>query len=926
MKDRISIKGARQHNLQHISLEIPKNKLVVFIGVSGSGKSSLAFDTIYSEGQRRYLEYLSPEIRGLIKQLPKADADSIEGLSPCLAIKQNRRQIYSRVTVGAYTDIYDFLALLYAKTGMQHSPFSGQPLSRQTRQVIAESILREYPAGTKIQLIAPIKLDQETAAQAVQRLQMQGFVRIRIQGQELEIGETAELQAESLEVVVDRLEIKEGVRDRLSSSIATALDLAKGILKLQVGREENYRLFTEVYVCPETGYSFYPLEPEDFKTTSARGACPACFGKGGQEKVIRERFSWNEEQPLVQQAEEIFDLLGRRKRTLVNTLWEQFCRQQEIDEKQLPYEITEEGLELVLSGSDNPLDILTDIDGEARKVSTRWPGIYTLVESDLQERGDKSRALTLDWVGWTPCQVCRGAGLKQEALYCFINGKNIFQLCSLSIQDLKAFLLQAPFASKELAIAAEILPEIISRLDFLMKAGLNYLELSRPAGTLSEGEAQRVQLAALLGAHLSGVIYILDEPSLGLHAREIRQLADVLEELKDRGNSILLVEHNPQLIQRADRIIEIGPGAGVHGGRILFEGSYKELLQDKASLSAAWLNGKKSLAKPKVKKSSGSLTVADAALHNLKGVTVEIPLGCLAALCGVSGSGKSTLAFDIIASELQGWLQRGQIPKHLQGYEAVKRLNLVEQRQAGVALRSTPATYIQIMSPIRTLFASTKLAKSRGYTASTFSLNKKGGRCEACEGLGYQKITMQFFPDLEIPCEVCSGKKYNFETLQVTWQGLNIYEVLQLSAKDAWELFKHHPQINGKLQLLNELGLDYLTLGQAFNTLSGGEIQRLKLVADLAAEAELHTLYLLDEPSAGLHFHDVEKLAAILQRLRERGHSILIIEHNLPIIKQADWVIELGPEGGPGGGQVIFEGTPAKLAKAHTPTGIALNL
>lgn len=804
----IKVTGCREHNLKNLSLSIPKNHIIVITGVSGSGKSSLAFDTLFAEGQRRYLEYLSPDARASLKQMPKPDVDMIEGLSPTLAIGQRHQSLYPRGTVATYTDIYDFLCLLYARIGQQHSPFTGKRLIRYSRQEIIFTILNDYPTGSRIQLIAPIKLQNESIREAILRLQQMGFVRLRINGQEIvgdeEVEESPNIK---LDVVVDRLEIKEDIRERLSGSIETALDLGQGILQVVEGRDGPIRYFTEIYVCPETSFSFAPLETSDFNFNSPRGACPACHGLGS------------------------------------------------IDDR--------------------------------------------------------------------VCDVCHGARLKAASLACLVQRKGIHELSAMTVDALINEIDGWTFEGKDKAIAEQILPHIKSRLGFLQQVGVGYLELNRSGKTLSDGEAQRIQLAAQIGAKLSGILYILDEPSLGLHRADSDHLRQVIDELKNLGNTVILVEHERGLISHADQILELGPGPGIHGGKIVFQGTYPEMLACPTSLTGQWMSGKLAYAKPPKRKMSGeTLEVKQATLHNLKDFSVSIPLGCLVGLCGVSGSGKSTLAMDIIANKMKEEINEQGSSNHLKNCGSIQRLITSEKQSDKFSARSIPATYIEVMSPIRSMMAETRLAKARGYTAARFSLNKKGGRCEACEGLGQVRVSMQLMPDLFVPCEVCNGLRYNYETLQVLWEGKSMADILAMTAEEAYEFFKNMPAIAPKLKLMRELGLEYLTLGQPFNTLSSGEIQRVRLVADLGMKSLAPTLYILDEPSAGLHFHDIEKLLKILHRLVDEGHSVIVVEHHIDILRQADWLIELGPGGGPHGGRLVFEGTAAQMKKAKTATGM----
>lgn len=801
---RIIIKGCRQHNLKNISLTLPKNQIVVMTGVSGSGKSSLAFDTLYADSQRRFLEYLSPKIRHWIKQMPRPDVDVIEGLSPSLAIDQHRRALSNQGTVATHTDLYDFLCLLFARVGQQHSPVTGKPLSRRSRQQITESITQDYAEGSRLQLIAPIRLDHEGLAEAIQRLQKMGFVRLLVDGVELEEGACALASGTYLEVVIDRIQMREGVRDRLGSSVETALTLGQGILKIQEGTQGATRHYTEVFLCPDSGMSFPPLTPADFNFNSPHGACPACGGRG--------------------------------------------------------------------------------------------------------------------------CEVCGGQRLKPTALACRINGKNISEVSSLRVEQLLDESAHWKFPGALQPIAEEILPEITSRLTFLREVGLQYLELDRTGGTLSEGEAQRVQLASLIGAKLSGILYVLDEPSRGLHRRDVGYLAKVIRRLTELENSVILVEHDKTLIRAADHIVELGPGAGQHGGEIIFQGTLEAMLAGGDSATSSWLKGTPTAKKSKRQRrtSTAHLAVTGVSIHNLKNLNVRIPLGVLVGIYGVSGSGKSTLALEVVAPEIQSWLAKGTPCAHLSGYEVIERISVVEQSVAGAMARSNPASYIDLMPLVRELFAKTRLARARGYTATRFSLTRPGGRCEACQGLGLMRVDMGFMPDLYVPCDVCHGQRYNYETLQVLWEGHSFSDILALTAENALLLFPHFPEITRRLQLMVDLGLGYLTLGQSFTTLSGGEMQRLKLISELGRKQARPTLFVMDEPCVGLHYRDVAKLALILQRLLEAGHSIILVDHNLDLLAECDWVIELGPGGGPEGGQIVFEGTPEALKKAKTATGYCL--
>jgi excinuclease ABC subunit A len=923
----ICLKGCRQHNLKNFSLSLPKHAITVLTGVSGSGKSSLAFDTLFAEGQRRYLEYLSSQSRTWIKQMAKPDVDLIEGLSPTLAVGQGRSELFPRGIVATYTDIYDFLALLYANIGEQHSPVTGKRLIKYSRQEIIHLILKDYSHGTKLQLLAPIKLHHENAYQAITRLQQMGFIRLKIEGEEW----MSEMPLPSLEsisqldVVIDRLEMKEGIRERLATSVETALDLSHGILKVQEGRAGPIRYLTEIYVCPETSHAFAPLEPIDFNFHSPRGACPICRGQGGQEEINSDLLFEASSSSLVEKVNLILDHLPKKVAASFQQILQFFLEQHNIQEETLIHNIPSDVLEQFLYGSSQVFEFSTNVQGELHHLKTIWQGFIPFLNRLLQEKKSKGSLSELPFVEWKTCSACGGARLKPESLACLVQGKNINALCQKTVSQLLTDIQKWNFSGREALIVKEILPAIEARLHFLQQVGLGYLELNRQGKTLSNGEAQRIQLASQIGVKLSGLIYILDEPSLGLHRQDIQYLQQVIQELKQIGNTIVMVEHERGLISQADYVVELGPGAGQQGGEVTFQGTYAQLLKDEASLTGQWLSGRKTFSKPPRRKpKQGWLEVQDVSLHNLHHFSVKIPLGCLVGLCGVSGSGKSTLALDLIGNALQHYVAHHSSISFLKGYEAIQRLVMGQKLAERFSARSIPATYIDIMTPLRQLFAETRLARARGYTASRFSLNKKGGRCEACEGLGELRANMQFMPDLFIPCDVCQGLRYNYETLQVIWENRNIAEVLALSVDEAVKFFRYIPSLAPPLELMQELGLGYLTLGQPFHTLSGGEIQRLRLVADLIVKTQETTLYILDEPSAGLHFEDIQKLIMILHRLVDKGHSIFVIEHHLGLLQQADWLIEMGPGGGPMGGKLIFEGTSQQLIKAATPTASVL--
>lgn len=919
----IHIKGCSQNNLKNISLKLQKNKIILITGVSGSGKSSLAFDAIYAESLRRYLEYLSPQARTWIKQLPKPKVDLIEGVLPVLAVSQQKGSPSPRGMIAEYTDIYDFLSILFSKIGIQHSPSTGLPLARHTRQEIVEILLKEYPPGSRLQIISPIRVEKETAAEAIQRLQQMGFIRIRINETEIDPENTSFsfTKSDKLEVVVDRIEMREGVRQRLGSSVETALDLGRGIIKIIEGKEGKKKLLTEIYVCPDTGVSFPPLEPSDFNFHSQKGACPQCKGKGGLFAINAGLIPWDEKIPLFLQVSNWLEYLPKQIAKLALKVWsafsEKFYESIDLAYKDIPQKLYEE----ILHGSKEKFPIhLHESESEPQDVI--WKGFVPLFQEMLTRQKELPRLKDLPFVEWEKCLACRGSCLKQTALFCKVQGKSIDQICSMTIKSLLEEIQTWTFHGKEKLISLEIIPQITDRLNLLNEVGLGYLELNRLGKTLSDGEAQRMQLAAQMGSKLSGILYVLDEPSLGLHRQDVLHLIHVIKQLKELGNSLILVEHDRALIKEADDIVEIGPGAGVQGGQIVFQGDYPSLLNSSAE-TGAWLSGKKQFPKPLCRKiqSRQMLKAANITCHNLHDFTVDIPLGVLVGFCGVSGSGKSTLVEDVIATQLKQWFAKKIKPANLLQYQEIERLVVVDRTGINFSPHSIPATYIDLMTHLRQLFAETKLAKARGYTPARFSLHKKGGRCDACEGLGQVRVSLEFMPDIYTPCDICQGNRYNYETLQIFWEHYNIADILNMSITQAYDIFKNIPPLASKLKLMIELGLEYLTLGQSFTTLSGGEVQRLRLVADLAGSHNAKTLYILDEPSAGLHFQDIEKLIFILQRLVDNGHSVWMIEHQLDLLRQADWLIELGRGGGPHGGKIIFEGPLEKMKSADTPTG-----
>ena len=918
----IFLSGCRENNLKNFSVTLPKYAITVITGVSGSGKSSLAFATLFAEGQRRYLAHLSFQMKALFKELPKPNLDFAEGLAPTIALSKGIKALYPGGTLATYTDIYELLALLYAAIGKQHSPETGKPLTRYSMQEIVEQIL-QHSLNKRLQLLAPVKLTYETLSQAIKRLEESGFIRFRIDSNNWMSGDPLPdlpSQNTTLDVVVDRLEIKEQVRQRLADSIETAMDLSQGILKVQEAKQEAIHYFTEIYLCPETGLSFFPLESKDFNFNSPKGACPCCHGIGGYLEIQEELFN-HPKLSFKEMVEKNLRYFGQPKGA---ALFTQFRKQWQIlaatqkENRAIDSEVRQDIRQAILWG-ENPCS-------DQQGAKEQWLGVIPLMNQLLKGKRKRASALKLPGVIWHTCEVCKGLRLKPQSLACLIAGESISTLCKLTVSQALKKLQNWHFEGKEQKIAKEILPLIVERLELLQKVGLSYLELDRSGPSLSDGEVQRVQLASQIGAKLSGIIYILDEPSLGLHRQDVKNLQLVIKELKALDNTIVMVEHERSLISLADHLIEIGPGAGTHGGQLIFSGSYDELIKSGKSPTGQWLSKKNVLPPaPKQGQSPYQLAITSQPLNNLKKFSLKVPLQRLVVFCGVSGSGKSTLAIDLIGAQIQHALDHALPFFGLQDPKIVQRVIISQKQMDRFSARSIPATYIGIMTPLRQLFAQTRLAKARGYDAARFSLIKQGGRCEVCEGLGTIKVNMQLMPDLFVPCEVCQGKKYNHETLQVTWKEKNFAEVLTLSIEEAALFFADVPMIAAKLQLLQELGLGYLTLGQPFTTLSTGEIQRLKLVADLTTSSLAPTLYILDEPSAGLHFQDIKKLLAIFQKLVEQGHSLFIIEHHLDLIMQADWAIELGPKAGPEGGELIFQGSPKQLLKQKTPTAQVLN-
>ncbi|MBM3663358.1 MAG: excinuclease ABC subunit UvrA [Actinobacteria bacterium] len=939
--DRIVIRGAREHNLCDVSLDLPRDRLIVFTGLSGSGKSSLAFDTIYAEGQRRYVESLSAYARQFLGQMDKPDVDVIEGLSPAISIDQKSASRNPRSTVGTVTEIYDYLRLLFARVGVAHDPETGERLVRQTPQQIVDRILG-LPEGTRFQVLAPVVRGRKgTYEQLLADLAARGFARVRIDGEVLELPVQVDLgryEQHTIEVVVDRLVLREGIERRLTESMETALVLADGIAQIEiVPRSENEAepellTFSERLARPSDGKSFEELAPRNFSFNSPYGACSMCDGLGTTFEVDPELVVPDPEASISGGAIAPW-ASGHAK--YFQRLLSSVCETYDID-PDLPWEqLSAKHRKLLLDGVgvNQRVDVrFRNRYGRVRNYSAQYEGVIPyLRRRHTEAESDGAREAAEGYMRLVPCAACNGARLNPYALAVTVDDLNIHELCSLPIGESTARLAELHLDERQQLIAERILKEINSRLKFLCDVGLHYLSLERSAATLSGGEAQRIRLASQIGSGLVGVLYVLDEPSIGLHQRDNHRLIETLEHLRNLGNTVLVVEHDEDTISAADHVVDIGPGAGEHGGRVVHSGSVASLLRNKESITGQYLAGKRSIPVPELRREPAGdwLVIKGAREHNLRSVDVEIPLGCFVAVTGVSGSGKSTLVNDILLRSLMQHIYGSKVPpglhKRIDGLDQLDKVIDIDQSPIGRTPRSNPATYTGVFDHIRKLFAQTTESKTRGYLPGRFSFNVKGGRCEACAGDGTIKIEMHFLPDVYVPCEVCKGARYNRDTLEITFKGLNISEVLNLPCEDALEFFSNQPTIARHMQTLVDVGLGYVRLGQPATTLSGGEAQRVKLASELAKRSTGHTIYLLDEPTTGLHFEDIRKLLTVLSRLVDQGNTVLVIEHNLDVIKTADWIIDLGPDGGAGGGLVIAEGTPELVAKVpESSTGAFL--
>lgn len=923
--EKIVVKGARSHNLKNIDVTIPRDKLVVLTGLSGSGKSSLAFDTIYAEGQRRYVESLSAYARQFLGQMDKPDVDAIEGLSPAISIDQKTTSRNPRSTVGTVTEIFDYLRLLYARIGRPVCPKHGIEISSQTIQQMVDRLI-EYPERTKMQILAPLVSGRKgTHVKVLEEMKKQGYVRVRVDGEMREIAEDIELEKNkkhSIEVVIDRIVIKEGIETRLADSLEAALALADGRVLVDVIDDEEL-LFSQHHACPECGFSIPELQPRMFSFNSPFGACPSCDGLGVKLEVDPELVVPDRTKTLREHAIAAWEPTSSQYYPqLLAAVAEHYGIDLDTPVEQIP----EAQFEKILygSGKEKIYFRYENEFGQVRENMIVFEGVIPNIARRYHETSsDYIREQMEAYMTQKHCPTCKGYRLKREALAVFIGGKHIGQVSSLSVKDAMRFFESLELTEKETAIARLILKEINDRLGFLVNVGLDYLSLGRAAGTLSGGEAQRIRLATQIGSSLMGVLYILDEPSIGLHQRDNDRLIKTLEHMRDLGNTLIVVEHDEDTMMAADYIIDIGPGAGIHGGYITAAGTPAEIQENDQSLTGQYLSGKKFIPVPASRRPSNgrSFTVKKASANNLQNVTVSFPLGQFIAVTGVSGSGKSTLINEIVYKSLAQKLHRAKDKpgehKEIVGLEEIDKVIDIDQSPIGRTPRSNPATYTSVFDDIRDVFAMTNEAKVRGYKKGRFSFNVKGGRCEACRGDGIIKIEMHFLPDVYVPCEVCGGKRYNRETLEIKYKGKTIADVLEMTVEEAVEFFANIPKIKRKIQTLVDVGLGYVRLGQPATTLSGGEAQRVKLASQLHKRATGRTIYILDEPTTGLHVDDIDRLLKVLQRLVDNGDTVLVIEHNLDVIKTVDHIIDLGPEGGDKGGQIVAEGTPEQVAEVE---------
>ena len=926
MQNSIIIKGAKEHNLKDINIEIPRDKLVVITGLSGSGKSSLAFDTLYAEGQRRYVESLSSYARQFLGLMEKPDVESIEGLSPAISIDQKTTSRNPRSTVGTVTEIYDYIRLLYARIGVPYCPNCGKKIEKQTIDQIIDSVM-SLEEGTRIQVLAPVVRGKKGEyTKLLQDFQKEGFVRVRVDGEVYELTDDIEIDRKkkhNIELVVDRLVVKEEIRTRLTESVETALKYANNLVVIDIPGDKEI-LYSQNYACPDCNISIEELTPRMFSFNNPFGACPTCTGIGYLMKMDEDLIVPDKNKTLYDGIKAFGASTMKKGDTMAKMYFESIAKHYGVEIKDVPIKkLPRWFLEKILYGTgDEAIDFEYTSYAGTRKFTTPFEGVLPTLDRRYNEtKSQGMRDFYEMYMSESACQTCHGARLKKESLSVKVGDKNINELTDMSIDKIKDFLNSLQLNNKDKMIADQILKELNKRLQFLLDVGLEYLTLSRSAGSLSGGEAQRIRLATQIGSGLTGVLYILDDPSIGLHQRDNEKLLATLRKLRDLGNTVLVVEHDEDTMYAADQIIDIGPGAGVHGGKVIAQGTAEEIKLVPESITGQYLSGKKQILVPKKRRKSNgkAIEVKGATEHNLKNINVKFPLGQFICVTGVSGSGKSTLVNEIlyktVAKEIYGSNEKPGKCKEIKGLENVDKIINIDQSPIGRTPRSNPATYTGVFDVIRDIFASTQEAKMRGYDKGRFSFNVAGGRCEACSGDGVLKIEMHFLPDIYVPCEVCKGKRYNRETLEVKYKGKTISDVLDMTVEEALKFFENIPKIKSKIQTLYDVGLGYIKLGQPSTTLSGGEAQRVKLATELSKKATGKTLYILDEPTTGLHIADVHKLIDILQRLVDTGNSIIVIEHNLDLIKTADYIIDLGPEGGEKGGQIIAVGTPEQITR-----------
>ena len=933
-KQFIRIRGANENNLKNLSVDIPRDKFVVLTGLSGSGKSSLAFDTIYAEGQRRYMESLSSYARQFLGQMEKPDVESIEGLPPAISIDQKSTNRNPRSTVGTVTEIYDYFRLLYARVGIPHCPKCGKVIAKQTVDQMVDQIM-ELPERTKIQLLAPVVRGRKgTHAKLLDQARRSGYVRAEIDGNVYELSEEITLDKNikhTIAIIVDRLIVKPGIEKRLTDSLETVLNLADGLAVVDT-MDGNYMNFSQSFSCPDCGVSIDEIEPRSFSFNNPFGACPECLGLGYKMEfdpdlmIPDKSLSISEGAIVVMGWQSCTD-----KSSFTNAILNALCREYGFD-LDTPFKDYPKKIQDIILYGTGGHSVKVYYKGQRGEgvYDVAFPGLIRNVEQRYKETGSESMKQEYEsFMQITPCKACKGQRLKKESLAVTVADKNIYEITNMSIDKLKRFLAEMQLSPQQQLIGRQILKEIRARVGFLADVGLEYLSLARATGTLSGGEAQRIRLATQIGSGLVGVAYILDEPSIGLHQRDNDKLLGALMHLRDLGNSLIVVEHDEDTMRAADCIVDIGPGAGEHGGQLVGMGTAEELMQNPKSITGAYLSGKLKIPVPEVRKEpTGYLTIKGAAENNLKHIDVDIPLGIMTCITGVSGSGKSSLINEILYKHLARDLNRARVipGKHddIIGIDQLDKVIAIDQSPIGRTPRSNPATYTGVFDQIRDLFAATADAKAKGYKKGRFSFNVKGGRCEACSGDGIIKIEMHFLPDVYVPCEVCKGKRYNRETLEVKYKDKSIYDVLNMTVEEAMTFFENVPSIRRKIETLYDVGLSYIRLGQPSTTLSGGEAQRIKLAAELSKRSTGKTIYILDEPTTGLHFADVQKLVEILRRLSDGGNTVVVIEHNLDVIKTADYIIDIGPEGGDGGGTVVAKGTPEEVAK--NPASYTLSL